>query len=100
MLFPSIDATTGVFFGWGGDGTGCVSANDPTGTSGCLPSSTSVFPRGATVDLVPFDLPFVPGTVGTDCTQVGSTQAGILPSGDALGHDREQRRGTGVPGLP
>jgi hypothetical protein len=92
-LFPSIDATQGVFFGWGGDcagftadqacevvmtrnksativysslpvpadsfatltiattGLGCVSANGPTGSSGCLDTGTAVFPAGATVDL-------------------------------------------------
>ena len=57
--YPTLSITTS-----GGHGTGCVSANGPTGTSGCLPTSTSVFPRGATVDLVPFDpaVPFVSPT--------------------------------------
>src|SRR5204862_3807232 len=88
QITPSIDATQGVFFGWGGDcssfaadqscevvmsrnksatiiyaalpvpadsfatltlvtdegtGSGCVSANGPTGSSGCLSSGVAVF---------------------------------------------------------
>jgi hypothetical protein len=114
-LFPSIDATQGIFFGWGGDcagfaanescevvmsrnksvtivyaslpvptaefptltirtdigaGTGCVSANGPSGSSGCLASGDARFPRGAVVNLATAaDQGFVfGGTFFGDCT--------------------------------
>jgi hypothetical protein len=118
-LFPSIGATQGVFFGWGGDcagftanqscevvmsrnksativyaavlvpegdfprlgiqtdsgsGTGCLSANGPNSSSGCLNEGNAAFPRGASVDLVVVADPGS-GFVGFsgDCTFTGGS---------------------------